>query len=261
MEFTNVNLSVENRVGYLSIQHPPANALNSDTFSGLAACLDYVEKEQDIKVLVITGEGNFFVAGADIKEFDSSFGDAVKAQGLSQVGQRLFDRLEHFPKPILAAINGACLGGGLELALSCHLRIAAEQAMLGLPELKLGLIPGFGGTQRLARVTNKAKALELILTSKFIDGREAERIGLVNRCVPIETLHEEVKALAESLAMDKSAIACKFALKAVNAGMEMTQQEGQLLEAELFGQLFLTEDAKEGVHAFIEKRKPQFKDQ
>ena len=261
MEFTNVQLRVENRVGYISINHPPANALNAATFSGLSECLDYVEAEKEIKVLVVTGEGKYFVAGADIKEFSPAFGNAAAAQELAKVGQRVFNRMEQFPKPIIASINGACLGGGFELALGCHIRIAAEQATLGLPELKLGLIPGFGGTQRLARLTNKAKALELILTSKFIDGKEAQRLGIVNIAVPLEELNEAVGSLAQSLASEKSAVALASALRAVNAGVESSLEEGLALEAELFGQIFLSEDAKEGVQAFLEKRKAQFKDQ
>lgn len=261
MEFTNVQLRVENRVGYISINHPPANALNAATFSGLNECLDYVEAEKEIKVLVVTGEGKYFVAGADIKEFSPAFGNAAAAQELAKVGQRVFNRMEQFPKPIIASINGACLGGGFELALGCHIRIAAEQATLGLPELKLGLIPGFGGTQRLARLTNKAKALELILTSKFIDGKEAQRLGIVNIAVPLEELNEAVGSLAQSLASEKSAVALASALRAVNAGVESSLEEGLALEAELFGQIFLSEDAKEGVQAFLEKRKAQFKDQ
>lgn len=260
MEFTNVSLRIENRVGYVTIKHPPANALNAATFSGLSDCFDYIAAAEEIKAVVITGEGRFFIAGADIKEFDAAFGNAEKGKEIALVGQRLFDRMEQFPKPIIAAINGACLGGGFELALGCHMRIAAEQAQLGLPELKLGLIPGFAGTQRLARIIPKAKALELLLTSQFISGQEAERLGLVNYAVPAEDVLVKAKELAESIALEKSATSIAAALEAVTKGLELTLEAGQALEADLFGQMFCTEDAKEGVSAFLEKRKAEFKD-
>ncbi|MEW9670783.1 enoyl-CoA hydratase [Ammoniphilus sp. 3BR4] len=260
MEFANVGLKAVNRVGYVTINHPPANALNGVTFAGLNDCLDYILKQDEIKVVVVTGEGKFFVAGADIKEFDQAFGNAEKGKQLAEVGQRVFDRMEQFPKPIIAAINGACLGGGFELALGCHMRIAAEQAMLGLPELKLGLIPGFAGTQRLARILPKGKAIELLLTSQFITGKEAERLGLVNYAVPLENVIPKASQLAEMIAAEKGMPSISAALRAVNQGSEMTIEEGQALEAELFGQMFLTEDAKEGITAFLEKRTANFKD-
>ncbi|RXT14649.1 enoyl-CoA hydratase [Ammoniphilus sp. CFH 90114] len=260
MEFTNVGLKVENRVGYVVITHPPANALNGDTFDGLNACLDYILEQDEIKVVVITGAGKFFVAGADIKEFHQAFGDGEKGRQLAEVGQRVFDRMEQFRKPIIAAINGACLGGGFELALGCHMRIAAEEAMMGLPELKLGLIPGFAGTQRLARILPKSKTIELLLTSEFMTGREAERLGLVNYAVPLEEVLPKAKQLAEAIATEKGMCAIAAALQAVNQGLNRSFEEGQALEAELFGKMFLTEDAKEGITAFVEKRKPQFTD-
>lgn len=260
MNFTNVRLEVENRVGYLTIQHPPANALNAATFAGLSDCLNYVELAEEIKVLVLTGEGRFFVAGADIKEFDQAFGDAAKGRELSLVGQRVFNRIENFSKPIIAAINGACLGGGFELALSCHMRIVADQAVLGFPELKLGLIPGFAGTQRLARVIPKAKAIELLLTSQFIDGKEAERLGIANYSSPLAEVIPKAKQLAESIALEKSSTSIAAVLKAVTEGLDLSLEQGQALEAALFGQMFCTEDVKEGVTAFLEKRTPKFKD-
>lgn len=260
MDFSNVNLQIENQVAYVTIQHPPANALNTQTLQGIKEAMDYVAKAPEVKVVVITGAGRFFVAGADIKEFTEAFDNREKGKEMAEFGQRLFDQIETMEKPVIAAINGAALGGGLELALACHLRFAAEEALLGLPELKLGLIPGFGGTQRLARVIGKGKALELILTSKFINGTEGERLGLVNQVFPHESLLTEVKAFAESLAKEKSAVSMAFALKAVIYGLQTNQQEGLQKEADLFGDLFLTEDAKEGINAFIEKRNPAFKD-
>ena len=260
MNFANVSLNLENRVGYLTIDHPPANALSAVTFAGLSDCLDYAESTEEIKVLIITGKGRFFVAGADIKEFDQAFGHAEKGTELALVGQRVFTRIEHFSKPVIAAINGACLGGGLELALSCHMRIVADQAVLGLPELRLGLIPGFAGTQRLARVIPKAKAIELLLTSQTIDGKEAERIGIANYSLPLAEVLPKAKQLAESIAFEKSSISMAAVLKAVNEGLELPLEQGQALEAKLFGKMFCTEDAKEGITAFLEKRTPEFKD-
>lgn len=260
MEFSNIGLQVENRVAFVTIQHPPANALNAETLKGLSEALDHVEKNPEVKVIVITGAGKFFVAGADIKEFTEAFDDKEKGQEMSYLGQRLFDRIERLDKPVIAAINGAALGGGLELALSCHLRYVTEEAILGLPELKLGLIPGFGGTQRLARVVGKGKALELILTSQFISGIEAERIGLVNKVLSADALMDEVKKVADHFATEKSATSMAQAIKAVTYGLLSTQEEGMEKEAELFGDLFLSADTKEGINAFIEKRKPSFID-
>lgn len=260
MTFTNMDLKVENKVGYLTIQHPPANALDAATFASLSDALDYVENTKEIKVLVITAEGRFFIAGADIKEFHVAFGDAEKGKELALVGQRIFNRIEHFTKPVIAAINGACLGGGFELALSCHMRMVAEQAVLGLPELKLGLIPGFAGSQRLARVIPKAKAIELLLTSRFIDGKEAESLGIANYALPVDELMPKTKKLAESIALEKSSPCISAVLKAVTEGLELSMEQGQALEATLFGHMFCTEDAKEGITAFLEKRMPKFQD-
>jgi enoyl-CoA hydratase len=260
MDFNNVRLEIENRVGIVTINHPPANTLNAATLEGLSDCIDFASQNEEIKVLIITGEGKFFVAGADIKEFTGAFDDHEKAKSMAETGQRLFDKIENFAKPVIAAVNGAALGGGLELAMSCHIRIAAEDALLGLPELKLGLIPGFGGTQRLARITNKGKALELILTSQFIDGKEAAKIGLVNHALPMAEVMPKARQIAETIGLERGVPSIAAALRAVSAGLDMAMSEGQALEAELFGHVFTTEDVKEGVSAFIEKRKAQFKD-
>ncbi|PIC64582.1 enoyl-CoA hydratase [Sporosarcina sp. P13] len=258
-DFTNVELKVENGVGYISINCPPANTLSTTTIKGLSACVDFIEDDQSIKAVVITGEGKMFLAGADIKEFTDAFHDEEKGKKLSVDAQTVLNKIENLTKPVIAAINGACLGGGLELAMSCHLRIAANEAKLGQPELNLGLIPGFGGTQRLPRLTNKAKALELILTGQFISGVEAEKIGLVNKSVPLEELLDEAKKLAESIVLNKSTQSIQAAITAVNEGTKTTLDEGLKIEAEQWANLFVTEDMVEGVNAFIEKRKPVFK--
>lgn len=178
---------------------------------------------------------------------------------MAKRGQKLFDRLESFPKPIIAAINGACLGGGLELAMACHIRLAAPEAKLGLPELNLGLIPGYGGTQRLPRLVGRGKATQMILTSEMIGGEEALRIGLVEAVYPLDELLAKAKELAAVIAQ-KSSVTMKLALNAIHTGMTDGPVAGIEQEAKLFGQAFGTEDIKEGVAAFLEKRKPQFAD-
>ncbi|MFD2369988.1 enoyl-CoA hydratase [Brevibacillus sp. GCM10020057] len=251
------NVQITDRVAVATITNPPANALGQPVLAQLNELLDQWERDEQIKVIVLTGEGRFFVAGADIKEFTGL--KAADAEALSKSGQALFDRLEKFPKPIIAAINGACLGGGLELAMACHIRLAAHEAKLGLPELNLGLIPGYGGTQRLPRLVGRGKATQLILTSEMIGGEEALRIGLVEAVYPAEQLLEEAKKLASAIA-SKSAVTLKLALTAIQGSAELPLSEGLALEAKLFGDAFTTEDAKEGVSAFLEKRKPVFTD-
>ncbi|WP_214878394.1 enoyl-CoA hydratase [Exiguobacterium sp. ERU653] len=259
-QFSNIKVKVENHVAYLFLNNPPANVISSETVNGLSDCVDYVAEEPNIKAVVITGEGKFFVAGADIKEFVSAFDSEEQGKSLSVNAQTVLNKIEQLHKPVIAAINGACLGGGLELAMSCHMRIAADEAKLGQPELNLGLIPGFGGTQRLARLTNKSKALEMILTSKIIGGKEAESIGLVNKSVPLAELMDEAKQLAETIALKKSRSSIAATMEAVNKGLETTLEEGLAIEANLWAGLFTTEDMKEGVNAFIEKREAEFQD-
>lgn len=258
--YTNLILHIENKVAHVKIDNPPANALSTGMIDSLSRCLQDLANREDVKVITIMGNGKFFVAGADIKEFQTAFGDCQKGKEMAVAAQQLFDNIEGMHKPVIAAINGACLGGGMELAMSCHLRIAAHEAQLGLPELKLGLIPGYGGTQRLPRITNKAKALELILTSDFIKGEEAEKIGLVNKAVPLSELESTVKALSEKIANEKSAVSVSYALRAVSKGLDGSLSDGLKLEANLFGELFATADMKEGITAFIEKRAAKFQD-
>jgi len=257
---SNVALSVENRVAYITIQNAPVNALSAKTLDDLSASIDFAAGDDGVKAVVITGAGKFFVAGADIKEFTAAFGDKDKGKAMSLKAQEVFNKLEGMTKPVIAAINGACLGGGLELAMSCHFRIAANEAKLGQPELNLGLIPGYGGTQRLPRLVNKSKALELILTGQVIGGAEAERIGLANKAVPLEELAEQAKRFAETIALEKSGPSTAATIAAVMKGAETTLEQGLKIEAELWAELFATEDMKEGVNAFIEKRKADFAD-
>jgi len=205
----------------------------------------------------VTGAGDkAFVAGADIKELDT-YG-AVEAQAAARTGQRVLDRLERFPRPVIAAINGYALGGGCEVALACHIRIMADSARIGLPEIDLGVIPGHGGTQRLPRLIGKGRALELICTGRHVGAEEAERLGLVTRVVPAEELDEAVGELAAELAA-KAPIALRYALEAVHQGVEGSLAEGQAIEADLFGLCFATEDQSEGMSAFMEKREATWK--
>lgn len=251
------NVEMVDRVAVVTITNPPANALSKSVLGELNALLDQWENDTRIKAIVLTGEGRFFIAGADIKEFTQL--QSSDAEAMAKGGQELFDRLETFPKPILAAINGACLGGGLELAMACHIRLVAQEAKLGLPELNLGLLPGYGGTQRLPRLVGRGKATQMILTSEMIGGEEAYRIGLAEAVYPAEQLLDEAKKLAAVIAQ-KSAVTLKLALEAVHAATELAQPQGLAHEAKLFGAAFATEDVKEGVAAFLEKRKPQFSD-
>jgi enoyl-CoA hydratase len=256
MEFQTLKIKIENQISYITIANPPVNALSVLTLQELEKAIDNAVEDTEIKVIVLTGEGKYFVAGANIKEL-SDIKTPQKGREYGQYGQFVFNKIEQSSKPIIAMINGACLGGGLEIAMACHIRIAADSAKLGLPELNLGLIPGFGGTQRLARLTNREKAMELILTSDVISGKEACRIGLVSNSVPLEELQEKVRSTAEKISA-KSLVSIHAALTAINQGISHGQEQGYLLETELFGNLFTSEDAKEGLQAFIEKRQPVF---
>ncbi|MEJ8548399.1 enoyl-CoA hydratase [Brevibacillus borstelensis] len=255
--YSHWNVHKEDRIAVLSVNRPPANALSHETLKELEGLLDELENDALVKAIVVTGEGRFFIAGADIKEFTEL--SPADAEEMARRGQKLFDRLESFPKPVIAAINGACLGGGLELAMACHIRLAAPEAKLGLPELNLGLIPGYGGTQRLPRLVGRGKATQMILASEMIGGEEALRIGLVEEVYPLDQLLAKAKELAAVIAQ-KSAVTMRLALHAIHAGATDGFAAGLDREAKLFGQAFGTEDIKEGVAAFLEKRKPQFAD-
>ncbi|OES43508.1 enoyl-CoA hydratase [Domibacillus iocasae] len=254
-----MNVKIIKSVAYVTIENPPVNALNETALQEMERCIDQLNSDSSVKAVILTGTGAFFIAGADIKEFTHLFEQEELAEQAAFKGQALYNKIEQSEKPIIAVINGACLGGGLELAMSCHMRIAAHEAKLGLPETKLGIIPGYGGTQRLARLTNTAKALELILTGRFIDGREAEKIGLVNHSVDADQLLQKAAEIAESITQ-KSSLSVKAALESVLTGIDLPLDEGLALEAKHFGKLFGTEDTKEGVSAFIEKRPAAFKD-
>lgn len=232
------------------------NALNLATLAELRLAFDHLRQVQGLRVVILTGAGEkAFVAGADIAEIGAL--DAVAAREFSQRGNQLFLDIERFPLPVIAAVNGFALGGGLELAMACTLRIAGENAKLGQPEVKLGLIPGYGGTQRLARLIGAGPALELILAGDPIPAAEAHRLGLVNRVVPQAGLSAAADELAVKIAAN-APLAVQFCLQAVRLGADMSLEQGLALESSLFALSCATEDMKEGTRAFLEKRAPRF---
>ncbi len=257
MELKNVKLEKQENIATILINRPEAmNALNSETLSDLKSAILAVKCDENVKVVIVTGSGDkAFVAGADIKEMENM--SPMEARNFLLFGQYVFNELENLEKPTIAAVNGFALGGGCELALACDMILASENAKLGLPEVSLGLHPGFGGTQRLPRLIGKAKAKELIFTGDIIDAHEALKIGLVNRVLPNDLLLEEAKSLAKKI-MSRGGIAIKLAKAAINVGTETSLEKGLAYEAETASITFSTQDKKEGVKAFLEKRKPNF---
>ncbi len=257
MGYKNVQLKKEAPLGWIIINRPDKlNALNAETISELYSAFLSFREDAEVRTVILIGSGErAFVAGADIGELAAL--DQVNGKDYVLEGQELTKLIENYRKPVIAAINGFALGGGTEIALACHVRIAAESAKMGQPEVKLGLIPGFGGTQRLARLVGKGKAMELILSGRTIDAQEALSIGLVNRVVPSADLTAACEALAREM-MDNAPLALEYSIKAINEGLDRPLSEGLLLEAELFGNACSTEDSKEGTRAFLEKRKPNF---
>jgi len=253
------NLSVETRdgVAVVTIKRPEKlNALDDRTMEELDAAFAAIAADPQVRGAVLTGAGEkAFVAGADIGELAKQ--SPLEGRQRSLRGQRILDRIEKLGKPVVAAVNGFALGGGCELALACHVRVAAEGAKLGAPEVKLGIIQGYGGTQRLARLVGKGRALELLLGGEMIDAQEAFRIGLVNRVVPKDRLLAEAEAMLRKM-LANGPVSLRFTLEAVNAGLEMPVAEAQSLEATLFGLICATDDMKEGTQAFLEKRPARF---
>ena len=248
-------LTISHHVARITLHNPPANVLNLSVLKELDLVLNEVEEDKYVRVVIVTGTGRFFCAGADINEL-AHLTSAHGGVEFSVRGQSLLNRIERSEKPVLAVINGTCVGGGLELALACHIRVAAAGALMGLPEIKLGLIPGFGGTQRLPRVVGASKAAELILTGESLSAEEALRIGLVSRVVPPHELTAQADVIAALItARGKGAI--EAALHAIRGGLDIPLSEGLAREAELFGRLCVTPDKQEAVRAFLEKRQPR----
>jgi enoyl-CoA hydratase len=257
MPYENLLYEKREAVALITVNRPKVlNALNRRTLEELDACVREVIADESVRVAILTGAGEkAFVAGADINELAQLAPVAGRDYGL--FGQSVLDRIEHSPKPFLAAVNGFALGGGCELAMACHLRIASENAKLGQPEVKLGIIPGYGGTQRLARLVGKGRALQLVMTGEQITAQQALAMGLVNEVVPLADLIPEAEAMAKKIAAN-APLAIRFAIEAVNRGLEMPLAEGLFLEATLFSLCCTTEDMKEGTRAFLEKRPAKF---
>jgi len=256
--YETIRVETEQSILWIILNRPhKLNALNEAMLGELADILDIAENDSSIKCIIITGEGNkAFSAGADITMFSKA--TPVKAEELSKLGQKVFSKIEKMSKPVIASINGYALGGGLELALACDFRIAAENAELGSPEISLGIIPAWGGTQRLVRIVGLAKAKEIIMLGNRVKAEEALKMGLVNKMVPYDKLKDETGELAKKLSAGPP-IALKYAKQALNFGTQVPLEVGLRLESSLMGLTFSTEDFKEGVEAFTSKRKAEFK--
>jgi enoyl-CoA hydratase len=254
----NIVVERDGAVATITINRPKVlNALNTQTLDELSQALRAFKHDSEARVLIVTGSGEkSFIAGADIKELAAQ--TPVSGRDHARRGQHVFDQIERLGKPVIAAINGYALGGGCELAMACTMRIAADTARLGQPEINLGIIPGYGGTQRLARLIGRGRALELLLTGDQISAAEAYRLGLVNRVVAAADLMAEARGLARALAL-KAPIAVRYILDAVSHGLEMPFSDAQMFEATLFGLISATADMREGTRAFLDKRQAEFK--
>ncbi len=257
MNYKNLLLDINEHVALLTLNRPDKlNALNHDTLIELQHAFESIKDDENVFVVIITGSGEkAFVAGADISEINKL--NMLDGKKFAEFGQSVFSMIEKFDKPVIAAVNGFALGGGCELALCCHLRLASENAKFGQPEVTLGIIPGYGGTQRLTRLINSGRAAEMILTADLIDSSEALRIGLVNKVFPASELQSKAFEMASKIA-SKGQQAIRLALKAIKVVDEVSLNEGQNFEATLFALCCGTEDFKEGTQAFLEKRKASF---
>lgn len=256
MAYETIALTVADRVATLTVNRPDKlNALNDRVIAELGEAINAARADADVGGVILTGAGRAFVAGADISELEKH--GAISAKMLAQRGQDVFRRFETSPKPIIAAVNGFALGGGCELAMACHVRIASDAAKFGQPEVKLGLIPGYGGTQRLPRLVGKGRALQLLLTGDMIDAQEAYRIGLVNRVVPANELISAATTMLKAI-LANGPLAVAHCIEVVNRGYDLPLDEALTLEATAFGLLAATDDKREGTHAFLEKRSPSF---
>lgn len=257
MNYENLLIAIENKIALVTLNRPTKlNALNKDTLAELHAAFSDLEKDDTIQVIILTGSGEkAFVAGADIAEF-ANFSAQEGTQLAADGHQKVFDHIENLKKPVIAAVNGFALGGGLELAMACHFRVASDNAKMGLPEVTLGLIPGYGGTQRLPQLVGKGRAMEMILTATMISAAEAKEYGLVNHVVPQSELIEFCQGLAQKICKN-APVAISEAIQAVNANFDKSKN-GYETEISAFGRLFSTSDFKEGTTAFLDKRKANF---
>jgi len=257
MASENVKLQKKNNIAYVTIDRPKVlNALNMATMGELQEVFTDLAADKDTRVVILTGGGEkAFVAGADINELAKN--NAVEAKAYTHRGQAVLDLIENLGKPVIACVNGFALGGGCEIAMACTMRLASEAAKFGQPEVKLGIIPGYGGTQRLPRLVGKGLAMQMVLTGEMISAQEAHRIGLVNEVVPADKLIARAEEIAGKV-IGMSPLAIQYCMEAVNEGMNMTLQEGLFLEATLFAVCCSSEDKNEGTKAFLEKRKANF---
>jgi enoyl-CoA hydratase len=258
MSYENILFEKKGAIVYVTVNRPQVlNALNLATMEELRSAFTAIQEDRTVRVAIMTGTGEkAFIAGADISELARH--DPVSAKEYTHRGQSVLDLMENLGKPVIACINGFALGGGCEIAMACTLRLASENAKLGQPEVKLGLMPGYGGTQRLPRLVGKGIAMQLVLSGEMISAQEAYRIGLVNEVVASAELIPRAEAIAQKIVAN-APLAVQYAMEAVNKGMEMTLAEGLYLEATLFGVCCATEDKKEGTAAFLEKRQAQFR--
>lgn len=258
MNYQNLLIDIREKIAIVTINRPDKlNALNHQTLTELKQAFEQLNSNNDVSVVILTGSGEkAFVAGADISELNKL--DMLEGKKFAEFGQSVFSFIENFDKPVIAAVNGFALGGGCELALSCHFRIASENAKFGQPEVNLGIIPGYGGTQRLTRLINSGRAMEMILTGDMVDANEAYRIGLVNKVFPLTDLMSKAWEMAQKIS-GKGQQAIRLAIKAVKTVEEVSLNQGLNVEASLFALCCGTEDFKEGTSAFLEKRKPAFK--
>ncbi len=259
MAYENLIVERDGPIGIITINRPQVlNALNDQTVREIDTALVELGNDPDVRVIVITGAGpKAFVSGADINEL-RALKTAQEARRKAAEGQRVLRRIEMLPKPVIAAINGYALGGGCEIAMACDIRVAADTAKLGQPEINLGILPGYGGTQRLPRLVGGGRAKLLLFTGEMVDANEAYRLGLVDKVVPAAELMDQVKALAQNIA-SKAPVALALIKEAVNRGLEMPLDDANAFEAQAFGLVATTEDRVEGTSAFLEKRRPQFK--
>ena len=258
MNYQSLLVEIKDNIAIVEINRPEKmNALNAVLLEELKHVFDSLKNDESVSVVIITGSGEkAFVAGADISEINKL--DMISAKVFAEKGQEIYYSIENLNKPVIAAVNGFALGGGCELALSCHIRLASDNAKFGQPEVNLGIIPGYGGTQRLTRLINSGRAAEYIFTGDMIDANEALRIGLINHIYPQKELRDKAIEMAKKIA-SKGQQAVRLALKAINIVDQVSDTEGQNYEASLFSICCGTEDFKEGTSAFLEKRKPTFK--
>jgi len=258
MDYNNIIYEKQNEIGLITFNRPKSlNAISSELISDLVDVFDKMESDKDIAAVILTGNKKAFAAGADIKEV-SELNTPVKAHKFVQYMQNAYDKIERFPKPVIAAVGGLALGGGCEMCMACDIRIAAENAIFGQPEIKIGVIPGAGGTQRLPRLIGVGRAKEMLYSGDPVDAAEAYRIGLVNKVVPTDSLIDEARKMATKFCKQPGYV-LEITKLVVNDGINMDLRTANAYEARCFEQLFATYDQQEGMKAFIEKRKPEFK--